>query len=181
LPKDSKPRFEEKESYKHRFAKELLHDWISEGFKCNDEYNDCPILFIDEENHTPINVNWRSDFIWMEYPITTDFPYLIDEHDCGAYSYNSNCEYRSKGLYCPCLKCAGFNWSKLRYVADIAIEHKGWVPTIIEIVHKHHIEQNKKDFINNKKGFSYVGSFEIEADHILGQIMKPARLFVRAI
>jgi hypothetical protein len=181
LLNETKPNWEKNESYKHQFAKELLHAWISEGFKCNDEYNDCPITFIDEESHRILNVNWRSDFIWMEYPLTTDFPYLIDEMDCGLYSFNAKCSYRSKGQYCPCLKCKGFNWQKLRYVADIAIEHKGNIITLIEIVNKHPTEQDKKDFIINRNKWSNVHSFEIEADHIIGQIMKPEILFVRTI
>ena len=171
-------KFKQKESFTHKLAKELLHSWLTEKWEHVDGPIHNSINFID--NNTGENCQFgenQTDFVFMEYPITTDFPYLIDE-TMGCCDENG-CQYRSKEKYCPCLKCPNFNFSKLEYVSDIALEHKGVVSTIIEIKHKHKTPPNKVERLTKNNGCTDI--YEIDARHILGQIKKPKRLIVNRL
>jgi hypothetical protein len=170
--------YEGHESYLHKGAKELLYEWLTENWTEVDGPMKCDITFIDQHTGQEVYVNdGQTDFVCMEYPITDFFPLLIDEN-LGCSGLNYTCEYRSLTKYCPCLKCKHFKKESLRYIADIAIEHKGAIATLIEVVHKNHISNEKLVFLQNNRCYNIV---EIEARHILGQIRKPKRLFCRRI
>lgn len=169
------PQFEEKESFQHKYAKELLHKWLTENWDGVDRSANNTIKFIDEETENPAHlIASQADFIFMEYPITPVFPLLIDENSSCSQVKGINCKYRSTEKYCPCLHCSKFNKFSLEYVADIATEHKGSVGTIIEVTHKNSTSIPKQQRL--KECYS---AFEIQASHIMGQIKKPDRLFVR--
>jgi hypothetical protein len=200
------PKFEEKESFQHKYAKELLHSWLTEKWRSVDGDTNNTIDFIDEKTGKDIGLcAYQADFVFMEYPITTAFPLLIDEQlgacalcpykkSCEKYeeykSYNHTflgsldsclfakeitCKYRSMEKYCPCLHCLAFDKSKIEYVVDIAIEHKGCISAVIEIVHK-----NSTPILKQQRLKECYTAFEIEARHIMGQIKKPSKLFVRS-
>lgn len=169
--------YEGKESYLHKGAKELLYEWITEKWVEVDSAARCSIKFIDQETGRDVSlIDSQADFIYLEYPITKDFPYLIDEQTCIGIM---GCRYRSIEKYCPCLRCPNFKIKNLQYIADIAIEHKGYISNIIEVVNKNPTSIAKKERIKADR-FSGTHAFEIEARHILGQIGKPEQLFVRS-
>ena len=124
-------KFKEKESYTHKYAKELLWSWLTDGWE-NDDNRFSPRIDI-EYKKTYYSLSYQSDFIHMEYPITKTFPYLLDELVCSGLN---GCTYREPNKYSPCLKCKEFmKKEKLLAVADIAIEHKGYIIYIFEITH----------------------------------------------
>lgn len=182
------PKFEEKESFTHKLAKELLRKWLAESWTCSDNPNtmNCSIDFINQKGESQ-SVNWRAQYITLEYPITKDFPMNIDEtHSCKK---NKECFWQcEKGYrwsnidYCPCLKCEYFDKSQILYIVDLAIGHKGLTSCIIEVSHKNPISdikaQTLRQMMNNECGG--LTAFEIEAHHILGQIKKPKKLYVRS-
>lgn len=154
--------YEKKESYLHKFAKELLCKWIIEGniqIQCKDK------IF------TP---NYNYHFTTIEYPITPDFPYLIDEmgeENCLLEEDRDKvCKYRqSNGIKCPCLDCKYLNRKNVLAVADIVTGYKGLITDVFEIEHKNPISFHKIEMYNKKVNNLFV----IEARHILGQIKKP--------
>lgn len=180
-----KHKFKKKESFTHKLAKELLHKWLTENWGRVDGNIHNTIKFINQKTGNEVYVSGsQADFVFMEYPITDCYPNLIDEcekkcslWDMGEWTGRRDCDYRSKEKYCPCLQCKWFNFSKLEYVVDIAIEHKGLVQTIFEIVNKHPTPSEKVLYLTGQ-GVN-VGVYEISAKHILGQIKKPYRLFVK--
>lgn len=180
---ESKRRFEEKESFTHKLSKELLREWIVGNHQFYDTYLNCDIDFIDQKTGKYESVNWRAQYVSLEYPITLNFPDNIDETSACKKTDEKNCSYRwSKEKYCPCLKCKYFDKSQLLYVADLAIGHKGLTACVIEVCHKNPLDQIKKWQIRDMLNTNCIGlsAFEIDAQHILGQIGKPKQLFVRS-
>ena len=179
-------KFKEKESYTHKYAKELLWSWLTDGWE-NDDNRFSPRIDI-EYKKTYYSLSYQSDFIHMEYPITKTFPYLLDELVCNEFN---GCMYRepktfmmckelnSPKKYSPCLKCKEFmKKEKLLAVADIAIEHKGYIIYIFEITHKNMLSPEKIELYQTKPPFQV---FVIEAQHILGQIKKPSTLHAKLV
>lgn len=175
-------KYENKESFAHKTAKELLHKWLQQNSK---------IKFINSETQNSVWVGWNYHFVFMEYPITKSFPQLIDETDCKknmkistdettgrqTTEYKLCSEYRdNNGTFCPCTKCKYLN-SKIEAIADIAIGYKGIISNIFEIKHKHPTPNWKKE----KYLFVGEAACEIESAHILGQIQIPERLFIKRI
>ena len=172
-----KKYYDGKESYSHIFAKETLRSWLTRNWKGVDYPLLHNINFFDKETKEDLSFGSCPDFVYLEYPITNYFPCLIDEGNSACNSTFENpyefCTYRSMQIYCPCLKCPKFDLKQVKYVCDIAIEHKGTISAIIEVKHKHATPQKKSNVI--AEGTSV---FEIDAKHILGQIGVPSRLFV---
>lgn len=170
--------YKHKESFAHKAAKELLREWLVEQWGGVDELLGCGIPFETESGHKYSLSDARPDFVFLEYPITASFPYLIDEMDCDT-SEKTTCGYRSMDEYCPCISCKFFNKKSILAVADLAVEHKGTVTYVFEIVHKSSCPDWKKDLY--KKNSSLVAVLEISAQHILGQIERPGRLIVKIL
>lgn len=172
-----KRTFDGKESYSHVFAKELLRSWLTHNWKDVDESLFHNIKFFDKDTEEEFSLYSQSDFVYLEYPITNYFPCLIDEGDTACNSTLESryefCTYRSMQIYCPCWNCPKFDRKQVKYVCDLAIEHKGIISAIIEVKHKHATPQKKINVI--AEGTSV---YEIDAKHILGQIGVPSRLFV---
>jgi len=93
------------------------------------------------------------------------------------------CYYRENLKHCYCLKCEHFNPKSLLAIADIAIGYEGIITTIFEVTHKNPVSPKKIDVYKYRlmSSSNYTRVLEIDARHILGQIGKPKRLFVRRL
>lgn len=151
--------FIQKESYKHKLAKEVLYEWLKE---------DC------EER-------WCGDGVHMEYPIVTNMRNNLSG-DVLGYNYNLGDE-RS---YYYQTQVQNYNPSYEQCIAigdipiailDIAVVYKGSVQKGFEIYHTHKVDDEKRskiDKLTRKSGFKL---YEIDADSILRQIQKPVDIY----
>lgn len=156
-----KPKFEPKESYKHKLAKELLHKWL-----CEYEDNTCAKNLMQP-------FNWRTG----NYGVHMELPFY-DTSD--AYYFEA-----SKGLIEPgfvgefgeCFDLSTYFGERL-FVPDITVFSKGCAVYFIEIVHTSEVNNSKLSKIMwwlEKTGAS-VALYEVEAEWLLTQIRKPSEI-----
>lgn len=141
----------------HRAAKEVVVRWMREV----GEAAGC-------ENWAKFgSVSWRANRegpawgVWMEYPFTEGgggrWP-VWDEWECGfedAPPAPAWC--KAEGLKIIC-------------VADIALQHKGDIGTVIEVVHRNPVSAAKRRFYD-AQGFHL---YEISASWVMKQTKRPA-------
>lgn len=150
-----KEKFVEKESHKHRLAKELLASW----FHQQDEMHDfCQVA----------QFTWRSNYgVYTELKFyETSDPYYF-ECSAGLKDYAEIEDKDVRGdnpleWFDPLV-----DRGKILFVPDITIFHKGSATILIEVVHKNPLTNTKIDII--KKFFEgyHVEVYEIEAEEIL--------------
>jgi hypothetical protein len=187
--------FEGNESFMHKAAKELLYEWLTERWAGYEQPINNEIMFIEEKTgeQWKSTIGYNPQLIQLEYPITSCFPYYLDENhntDCGCTNYTFGldnegieyCNYRENMKNCQCLSCKWFDKKDLLGIADLAIGYKGQIVTIIEIFHKSPVSPKKFEVYNKSTRINvYPRIIEIDAKHIMGQITKPKRLFVRKL
>lgn len=161
--------FEEKESFKHKIAKDLLHGWLSELDK------------VDGAELHPFR--WRSNYgVYKELKFhETDDPFYF-ENSKGLYDYEKHPEKRESenplDWFDP-----NYNRGKILFVPDITIFHKGSATILIEVVHKNHVSREKLIKIKNFYGLldQCVEVYEVDAEEILIQINVPTKLNCRKL
>lgn len=173
--------FEEKESYKHRLAKDLLFEWLvtieDEKRKGDTQFDDCEL--------TPFS--WRPNYgIFKELKFhETDDPYYFEESKClKVYKDENNSLVRDRTEKNP------LDWfdkdanrGKILFVPDITIFRKGIAHILIEIVHKNNVSREKLNRIKNFYGIldGCVQVYEVDAEEILKQINVPKKLNCRKL
>jgi hypothetical protein len=118
--------FTERESFKHKLAKELLCQWLKENEK----------------------FRWGGDGVHVEYPL---IPAMRHEHfgnviGYGYYAGNMDMDYyqRITNKFNPSYsQCVGNNDIPIA-VLDIAVVYKGCVQEGFEIYHTHRVDEKKK-------------------------------------
>lgn len=158
--RDLPQQFEVRESYTHKFAKELLRGWIMERRS---------IKILNVVN------GYKIDFCYLEYPVIDGiFPYLHDEFPTKSCQAFKGCGYREYDeVYCPCMKCGKLK-GKVLAVADIATAHEGAIIDVVEVAHKNGLSDLKRDIYEKHHPLGNV--YVVSAQHILGQIERPDRL-----
>lgn len=165
-------KFEQKESYTHKFAKELLANWLI-------SYSFGSKLKIIDENEKEHEL-WGDWYIQTEYPITKTFPYYLCELVCPDPELPETCRYRGNYIPSNCLQCKQFmKKEKLLAVADIVSLHEGIIGDVFEIEHKNSLSSEKMDIYEEHKPAGNL--WEIQAQHILGQIKRPDILHANLI
>ncbi len=151
--------FIQKESYKHKLAKELLCKWLEE---------DCM-------------KKWWGDGVHMEYPIV---PAMRQESFGNVIGYNyslgdeRSCYYETlphgyNPTYEQCIAIGDIPVA----ILDIAVVYKGCVIEGFEIYHTHKVDNEKRsklDKLTKRLGFKL---YEIDAETILRQIEKPTDIY----
>ena len=168
--------FEEKESYKHKLAKDLLFEWLTnienEKRNADSAFDDCelpPFL-------------WRPNYgIFKELKFyETDDPYYFEQSQCLKISKNKIGEWQLDRSDKNPLQWFRETQHRVRilFVPDITIFRKGIAAILIEIVHKNSVSREKLDRIKNFYGNldGCVRIFEIDAEEILKQINVPSKL-----
>ena len=142
--------FQACESYKHKFAKQLLYKWLKEStFGCS---------------------KWDGDGVHLEYP-------LCPNKDGGGFNYHNGTpdyEYYSKVKFSPSYNYCVKNNNIPIKVADIASVYEGQIQCIFEIYHTHRVETTK--VIQLKKKFPSMNIYELCADKILNLTSKPGNI-----
>jgi len=164
-----KKTFIEKESHKHRLAKELLASWFSKQDKTLDY---CQVA----------QFKWRSNygvFTELKFYETSDPYYFENSHGLKEYKEINGVDARGEN----CLDWfeEGIDRGKILFKPDIVIFHKGTPAILIEVVHKHPLTEEKIELI--KKFFEgfHVELYEIEAEEILRHTDIPRKLKCRQI
>lgn len=150
-----KEPFIEKESHKHKLAKELLASWFNKQDKTQDF---CQVA----------QFNWRSNYgVYTELKFyETSDPYYF-ESSVGLRDYS---EVKGKDIrgdnplewFDPAI-----DRGKFLFVPDITIFHKGTAVILIEVVHKNPLTETKIETIKKFFGGHHVEVYEIEAEEIL--------------
>lgn len=152
------------ESYKHQFAKNVLASWLRDG-AIHDEYTALsPITF--RINRGPPHFG-----IWTEYPVCLD----SNNQTIGILPVwdEVNPEYRdAPPTYDQCIQ----NGYLPICIFDVAIQHKGIISDIIEVVHKNGISETKAGYISRVCAETPFNIHVISADWVLSQVGRPKRL-----
>jgi len=155
-------KFIERESYLHKFAKNLLANWLREEDLSN---NDPCRLF---------QFQWRSNYgVFEELKFhETDDPCYFECSEAIKHNDSRN----------------PLDWidstvdrGKILFVPDIVVFHKGSPKYIFEIVHTHAISNKKIMAISKFFGGHYVEVYEIFARDLLALTDKPKEIAARKI
>lgn len=164
------------ESYKKKYAKELLVEWL---YPPGDDLDyDCSI------NDLEFTLNWRSNRIFIDYPLV-----LNEEFNSIDFVWDEHYKYKEDSIIDKAKKCTpspSKNWCIKKDLApelilDVAISHKGLILYGIVIV-ENGSSPNQNDEIYetilNKGAFRNFSILEISADWVLNQVSKPKVLKV---
>lgn len=156
-------KFKDLESYKHRYAKRVLADWFrTEEAKPNAD--DCQVA----------QFHWRKNYgVFEELKFhETDDEYYFE---CSG---GLACDSIGGVIYEPSNNPLlwfdeNFNRGKILFVPDVTVFHKGLPRYFFEVVHKHHVSEDKLQRIEAFFTYTTVEVYEIEADFILNRTQVP--------
>jgi hypothetical protein len=158
------------ESHKHKLAKELLCKWLRNCAKGKvDEYVSFNILKWRVNRGAP-------DYgVWLEYPILKSDEGIVWDEKGLDNPQIKKLNLSEKELYENYPKSSQAlipTYEQVKeqvsYIADIAIQHKGSIIYLIEVIHRNHL---KIDKINKIKLSDFDGIvLTIDADNILNQV-----------
>lgn len=163
--------FEEKESYAHKFSKQVLKEWIDFGI------NKYSIGYSKIEYNMP-----QSDDVLFEYPLTKDYNTFAGGQGWGHLLYKkgpSNGSLHDDPMcYIPTYKeCADAGYIPTAII-DLVIHRKGSIVFGIEICNKNSVSQEKQDKIYKSIGGD-TPIFEIDSNWIMKQFKKPEKLIFK--
>ena len=160
--------FVERESYKHKCAKEVVKEWLdTKGeIPTNCEVNDRPFILGSHRNNR--------DGVWLEYPVGYYEEHGDSVHTLFDEAWSGDIEWNSVPTYQQCME-KKFN---VVGILDIAVQHKGNIYQGIEICHKNPVSDEKVEKLR-KLGISDL--VEIDADWVLSQIGIPEKIKIKRI
>jgi len=173
--------FQSVESYKHKFAKETLANWLREVARGNhDEYVElAPFKW-------RVNRSTATCGVWTEYPICINeknelvgYSPCWDEMDWNGTSIDKetgeflDCglEHQRPPTYAECIKAGLLPIA----IFDVVIQHKGNPSYAIEVVYKNDISPLKMNYLE-RLSWAGVTVYKIDADWILYQVGRPKQL-----
>lgn len=145
----------ENESYKHKFAKELLCSWLNEK----------------------IRTHWDGDGAILEYPLIKEMGSngFIGFNNCTSdmthkyFHYGEITDNKYNPTYDQCIA----NNDIPLAVLDIAMIYKGRIYEAYEVYHTHKVDHDKMEKIKKlTKGCNFK-LYEVSAEDILRQTKKP--------
>lgn len=160
------------ESYKHKFAKDVLAGWLREvAAPCGNEWVSL------EPIRWRVNRGGPHFGVWTEYPVC-----LNDENNVvgvtnvwDEFSLHYLGEDRDyPPTYEECIK------AKLLPICifDVAIQHKGSIAYGLEVVHKNKPSDIKLQYLDRLR---YAEVYTIDADWILSRTKRPEKLVLERI
>lgn len=158
------------ESYAHRAAKEVFAGWLREVAAAAAGYASLG------------GISWRVNRggphwgVWLEYPIMPGRGWGGPDGlvwDESSFPGSSGCLLDSPWRMRPPTfdECIQHYGSAPQWIVDIAIQHKGTISTVIEIVHKHPPSPTKIKALAECVTASEV--WVIPARWVLGQVRRP--------
>lgn len=149
-----------RESYMHRAAKEVVVRWLRES----------AARLPMESWACLLPVMWRSNRaapcygVWAEYPMTSS-----GMGTCHVWDECDRPEWCDRP---PTVEEMAASGMRPFCVADIAIQHKGAISTVIEIVHRNPLSDRKREFYAIKG----IEVFCVSAAWVLRQTACPSEL-----
>ena len=179
--------FETKESYSHKFSKNILKEWFNNGLYL---YS----LESDKEKEKEISNRINEADILFEYPLAF-VPKIWEGNACTSFDCGAGWGYLlNKGfsddpmLYVPnydeCIN-AGYN---VIAIIDLVVVYKGRIIFGIEICNKNPVSIEKQKKINKLYNKTYykngnhcagVPIFEIDSNWIIQQINQPKKIIFK--
>lgn len=174
------------ESYKHKFAKGLLAQWLREM----DEYEHFPVQWdsaMRNKLYLLSDLSWRSNRgapywgVYEEYPLADP---VYDGSGCVLAWDEMKAideevreeEYDWEGIIPSYSELVSKNNPPV-CILDVIVLHKGLVHYGFEICHQNPVSERKADILNCL-GFP---TYEIEAEWILRQVKRPSSLVVHNV
>jgi hypothetical protein len=159
---DQSVEFKEKESYKHKFAKEVLKEWFIGG-NCMDKINFSP--------NRPIGV-------WLEYPIVVEEgTNSIEMNWDEIWPYDPDFRLSENSVFCedsvPTFKQCIQKKCYPKRIIDVVLSHKGVPAYFIEVCYRHPIPLEK---VIELYLLGVRNLIEVDADWVLRQIKRPNKL-----
>ena len=174
--------FTERESYKHKCAKEVFKSWCDK--KCS-ESGDTRANFktnMEYESGMNVGIFWRpnrDEGAWLEYPIVVDervdsvqgnWDEIIDGLWYGRNYLSS--DYLPVPSFDQCIELRTVPIA----IVDVVLTHKGMPEYFIEICHKNPVSDEKKQKLKNVGVRNLI---ELDADWILSQVGIPEVLKIK--
>lgn len=176
------------ESYKHQFAKTTLANWLRE--------------VSDFDVWTSIgDIRWRTNRpgpnfgIWTEYPVCLDAkneivglcPVWDEENWDGSEEHDTDhedpCDFRLYTKPDSLLNVRPPTYDEVIAMGltpiaifDVAIQHKGGITDVFEVVHRSPISATKAEYLNRICSKHYIRIYTIDADWILSRVKRPDKL-----
>jgi hypothetical protein len=180
----SKKEFKHNESYKHKFAKDLLAKWIyDQNKKGGWSFNT-----LNKQTKEIKYIGGDANRIFVEYPIVYD---INDEKHFNSQNcvWDEFYDYKEKSvidMYNICTPSPTYDFcveKKLipKCIFDVATSEKGIINCLFEVVHKNPISDEKLNIINEILSLSNHGGLtiiEIDADWILSQVKIPDTILI---
>lgn len=147
--------FKEKESSKHRLAKNLLYKWLTDSERSREFI--WPFV-------------WRPGYgVFKEMRFfESSKPYYFEESE-------GLVEVGKVGFE------AGFDRGKILFAPDICVFHQGVAAILIEVVHRHRVSDQKLEVIKSFYGDTPFELYEIDAEEILRHTKVPRKLTCRLL
>lgn len=163
--------FVARESYKHKYAKQVVKEWLDTEGEIPTNYKKWSRQFILGSHRN------NRDGVWLEYPVgyyeeSGDSVHtLFDEtwDECGVWTNNNPVP-----TYQQCME-KKFN---VVGILDIAVQHKGNIYQGIEICHKNPVSKEK---VEKLRELGICDLVEIDADWVLSQIGIPKQIKIKRI
>ena len=170
-PTQNAKKFVEKQSYKHKCAKQIFKEWCKSVEWSGPGGSNSVDTNFTYENGETVKLYWKPNRVegaCLEYPITSesDIEGLWDES--GACGW---CDC-STPTYDECIKIGAVPIA----IIDIVLPHKGMPSYFVEICHTNPVSDSK---IEKLKALGMRDLIEIDADWILSQTSVPRKLEIK--
>jgi hypothetical protein len=158
-----KKQFIEKESYNHKFAKNLLASWLRD-LESKDDF--CSL--------NPFN--WRRNYgVFEELKFHKGDDLYYFECSDGVKQWDERSTNPNDYFY------PDYNRGEILFVPDITIFHKGCPKILIEIVHTNSVSESKIAKINDFFGRDNIELYEVFADDVLSYCGQPDSIYAKKI
>ena len=159
-------KFTEKESFKHKLAKDLLFDWLTD-FDENDDFR------------SVYPIQWRKNygvFKELKFYDSSDPYYFELSRGLKHFEYKEGQTEDPRGKNCIDWFDPLYDRGKILFVPDITIFHKGTASILIEVAHTHYLTDKKINDIAKFFSGTWCEIYEIKAEDILRLTCKPDKL-----
>lgn len=159
---NSSKRCESVESYKHRFAKKVLVQWLRE---CAAEAG--------WDNYARLgDIGWRVNRRGPDWGIYEEYPVIPElRSGCAVTAWDEMpCVRREDTI--PTFQELVSEGKQVEAIFDVAVQHKGCIAYGFEVVHSNPVSAAKAGYL----GYLDVVVCSIDADWILKQVKRPSRL-----
>lgn len=152
---------DKQESYKHYHAKKILASWLRD----KEVFGNWAQLG---------DIAWRSNRDGPYYGVFEEYP-IVEGIGTNVWDERNWWE----GEEYPIKTYPDYAWMKENYkgpfkIADIAVQHKGWISYIIEITHTNPLSEEKLEFYKDICPEATI--YEIPADWVLDKLEAPKEI-----